>query len=75
LDLQSYELTPMDFFLGYIKDIVYSERVESLPDLHQRITVAIVVVPANVLSCVGVKLNFTFTYARLSVVLALKETT
>jgi hypothetical protein len=47
---RSPDLTPMDFFWGYIKDIVYSERVESLPDLRRRITPAIAAVPVDVLS-------------------------
>jgi hypothetical protein len=35
----------MDFFFwGYIKDIMQSERVEFLPNLHLRITVAVIVV-------------------------------
>jgi hypothetical protein len=48
---RSPDLTPMDlFFWGYIKDIVYRERVESLPDLRRRITAAIAAVPVDVLS-------------------------
>jgi hypothetical protein len=40
----------MDFFFwGYNKDIVHSDRVESLPDLGRRITAAIAAVPVDVL--------------------------
>jgi hypothetical protein len=56
---RSPDLTPMDFFFwGYIKDIVYSERVEYLPDLHRRITAAIAAVPVDVLSRVWVEVSF-----------------
>jgi hypothetical protein len=43
----------MDFFFwGCITDIVHSERVESFPDLPQRITVAIAAVLVDVFSMV-----------------------
>jgi hypothetical protein len=64
LALQSPELTPIDYFLGYVRNIVYSERVESLPNLHQRITVAITVVPVNVLSWVWGEVKFNFYICR-----------
>jgi ribosomal protein S18 acetylase RimI-like enzyme len=38
------------FFWGYIRNIVYGERVESLPDLRRRITVVIAAVCMDVLS-------------------------
>jgi hypothetical protein len=62
---RSPDLKPMDFFFwGYIKDIVYSERVESLPDLRRRITVAIAVVPVDVLSRVWGEVKFRFDVCR-----------
>jgi hypothetical protein len=55
----------MDFFFwGYIKDIVYSERVKSLPDLRRRITVAIAAVPVGVLSRVWGEVEFRFDIYR-----------
>jgi hypothetical protein len=55
----------MDFFFwGYIKDILYSERVESLSDFHQRITAAIAVVPVDVLSRVWGEVEFRFDVCR-----------
>jgi hypothetical protein len=62
---QSPDLTPMDlFFWGYIKGIVYSERVESLPDLRRRNTAAIAAVPVDVLSRVWGKVEFRFDVCR-----------
>jgi hypothetical protein len=55
----------MDFFFwGSIKDIVYSERVESLPDLRRRITTAIAAVPVDVLSRVWGEVEFRFDVCR-----------
>jgi hypothetical protein len=54
----------MDFFWGHIKDIVYSERVESLPDLRCRITAAIAAVPVDELSRVWGELEFCFDVCR-----------
>jgi hypothetical protein len=54
----------MDFFWGYIKDIVYSESAVSLPNLHQRITVAIAAVPVDVLSQVWGEVEFCFKIFR-----------
>jgi hypothetical protein len=55
---QSPGLTPMDFFFwGFIKGIVY-KRVESFPDLHRSITVAIGAVHVNVLSWFEVQFYF-----------------
>jgi hypothetical protein len=55
----------MDFFFwGYIKDIVYSEEVESLPDLRRRITAAIATVPVDVLSRVCGEVEFRFDVCR-----------
>jgi hypothetical protein len=48
------------FFWEYIKDMVYSERVESPPDLRQRITGAIAAVPVDVLSRVSGEVEFRF---------------
>jgi hypothetical protein len=61
---RSPDLTPMDFFSGYIKDIVSSERVESLPDLRRRITAAIAEVPVDVLSWVWGVVEFCFDVCR-----------
>jgi hypothetical protein len=56
---RSPDLTPMDFFVwGYIKVIVYSEEVESLPDLRRRTTAAIAAVPVDVLSRVWGEVDF-----------------
>jgi hypothetical protein len=55
----------MDFFFwGYIKDIVYSERVESYPDLPRRITSAVAMVPVDVLSWVWGEVEFHFDVFR-----------
>jgi hypothetical protein len=72
---RSPDSTPLDFFFwGYIKDIVYSEMVEALPDFHRRITAAIAAVPMDVLSRVWVKWNFVSTSVGPSVVLTLNCT-
>jgi hypothetical protein len=51
---------PFFFFWGSVKDIVYSERVESFPELHQRITVDIAAVPVDVLLQVWDEVEFHF---------------
>jgi hypothetical protein len=56
---------PMDFFWGYIKDIVSSERVGSLPDLCRRIAAAIAAVPVDVLSWVWGEVEFCFDVCRV----------
>jgi hypothetical protein len=62
---RSPDLTPMDlFFWGYIKDIVYSERVGSLPDLRRRISAAIAAVHVDVLSRVFDEAEFRFDVCR-----------
>jgi hypothetical protein len=62
---RSPDLTLMDFFFwGYIKDIVYSERMESLPDLRRRITAAIAAVPVDVLSRMWGEVKFRFDVCR-----------
>jgi hypothetical protein len=43
----------MDFYWGYIRDTVHSEKVDSVPDLPRSITAAVAVVPVDVLSGVG----------------------
>jgi hypothetical protein len=53
------DLTPMDFFFcRYIKDIVHSERVLPLPDLHRGITAAIAVEHVDVFSRVWGEVEF-----------------
>ena len=37
---RSPDLTPIDFYWGYIQDIVYSIPVADLEDLHQKIIAA-----------------------------------
>jgi hypothetical protein len=55
----------MDFFFwGYIKDIVYSGRVESLPDLSRRITADIAAVPVDMLYRVWGEVEFRFDVCR-----------
>jgi hypothetical protein len=44
---------------------VYSKRVESFPDLHQSITVAIAAVHVNVLSWVWSEVQFHFNVYRV----------
>jgi hypothetical protein len=53
----------MDFFWGDIKEVAYSGRVVSLPKLHRRITVAITVVPMDVLLVWG-EMEFCFNVCR-----------
>jgi hypothetical protein len=48
------------FFWGSIKDIVYKERVESFPELHQRIAVVIAAVPVDMLLQVWDEVEFRF---------------
>ena len=39
---RSPDISPIDFFLwGYIKDIVYAEKIRNIQDLQERITSAI----------------------------------
>jgi hypothetical protein len=52
------------FFWGYIKYIVNSERVESLPDLRRKITAAIAAVPVDVLSRVWGEVELRFDVCR-----------
>jgi hypothetical protein len=56
------DLTPMDFFLWrYVTDVVHSGMMmKSLPDLRQRITSDIAVVPVDVLSRVWDEVEFRF---------------
>jgi hypothetical protein len=62
---RSPDLTPRDFFFrGYIRDIVHSKRVESLPDSRRRITAAIAAVPVDVLARVSVRWEFGFHVRR-----------
>jgi hypothetical protein len=62
---RSSDVTPMDlFFWGYIKGIVYSERVESLPDFRRRITAAIAAVSVDVVSRVWGEVEFRFNVYR-----------
>jgi hypothetical protein len=61
----------MDFFFwGYIKDIIHSEMVESLPDFCRRTSVSIAAVPVNVLRREA-KWNFVSIYIGPSVVIVL----
>jgi hypothetical protein len=58
-------LTPRDFFFwGYIRDIMHSQRVDSLPDLGRRITAALAAVPVDVLSRVWGEVEFRFNVCR-----------
>jgi hypothetical protein len=54
------DLTPMDFFWGYIQDIVQSESLEPLSDLRRRITVANIAVPVDALPRVWGEVEFRF---------------
>jgi hypothetical protein len=55
----------MDFFFwGYVKDIVYSGRVVSPPDLRRRITAALPAVPVDMLSRVWGEVEFRFDVCR-----------
>jgi hypothetical protein len=62
---RSLDFTPMEFFSwGCIKDIVHSERVDSLPDLRRRITAAIAAVAVDVLCRVWGEVEFRFEVCR-----------
>jgi hypothetical protein len=50
--------------LGDIEDVVWSKRVESLPDLRRKITAAIATVPVDVLSRVWGEVEFCFDVCR-----------
>jgi hypothetical protein len=58
------DLTPMDFFWGYIKDIVHSERIDYLLDLSRRITATIAALPVDVLSRVCGEMEFRVDVCR-----------
>jgi hypothetical protein len=54
----------MDFFWGYIKDIVHSERLVSFSHLCWRITAAIAAVPVDVLSRMWGEVKFHLDICR-----------
>jgi hypothetical protein len=54
----------MDFFWGYIQDIMHSDRVESISNLHPRIIVAIAMVPVDVSSQLWGEVEFHFDICR-----------
>jgi hypothetical protein len=61
---RSSDLTSIDVFWKYIKDIVHSERMDSLPDLRRRTAAAIAAVPVDVLSRVWGEVEFRFDVCR-----------
>jgi hypothetical protein len=62
LSPQNTDLPPLQSVLwGHLREIVHSERIESLSDLCQKITVIISVVPVGLLSRVWNEVEFCFS--------------
>jgi hypothetical protein len=59
------------FFWASIKDIVYSESIQSSPDLRRSTGAHIAAMPVDVLSGCAVKWNFVSTSVRPSMMLTL----
>ncbi|GBM15849.1 hypothetical protein AVEN_260127-1 [Araneus ventricosus] len=56
---RSPDITPLDFYLwGYVKQHMYSERINDINHLKQRITDVIHSVTPDVLTCVWEELDY-----------------
>jgi len=72
---RSRDLSPLDFFLwGYIKNIVYAEKIRNIPHLQDRITSAIETVTRDMIQKTRQEIEFVWTSPELQTVHMLKCT-
>ena len=62
---RSPDLTPMDFFLwGYVKNIVYAEKIRDLVHLRERITAALTTVTPEMIQRTWSEIDYRFDICR-----------
>ena len=62
---RSPDLSPLDFFLwGYIKNIVYAEKIKNIQHLQERITSAIETVTKDIIQKTWQEIEFRLDVSR-----------
>ena len=65
LEAQFSDLSPVDFFLwGYIKNIVYAEKIRNIQHLQERITSAIETVTRDLIQKTWQEIQFRLNVSR-----------